>query len=244
MKEAILKKFNNKYCSINEIVDFIESQSENTPRKTIIWNVNDLVRQGRAVRIGRGVYGFISKKRYYPEMSEETRRVCSILQKQFKYLVVTITDSGMLEQFMNLQPFSSVVVIETRKSATSSVLSELRKGGVDAYARRDYAKLEQYVVSPQPFLVKPELVVNPNLTQEDNYRSANLEKLLVDIVCDDDIYGQYQGEELINIYINATDRYAVNYSQMLKYAAARKKKAVVQKMLQETAEYARIRSLL
>jgi len=244
MKEVILNRFNNEYCSIDEIVAFIESQGENTPRKTIIWNVNDLVRQGKAVRIGRGVYGFISKKRFKPEMSEETRRACSILQKQFKYLVVTVTDSGMLGQFMNLQPFSTVVVIETRKSAVSSVLSELRRGGVDAYAKRDYAKLKRYVVSSQPFLVRTELVVNPSLIQEENYRSSNLEKLLVDIVCDDDIYGQYQGEELINIYSNATDRYAVNYSQMLKYATARKKKAVVQKMLQETAEYAKIRSLI
>jgi len=244
MKEAILKNFSNEYCSIDEIVAFIESRGESTSRKTVIWNVNDLVRQGKAIRVGRGVYGFISKKRFTPVISEETKRVCSLLQKHFKYLVMTVSDSGVLSQFMSLQPFSTVVVIETRKSAASSVLSELRRGGVDAYAKRDYAKLERYVVSSQPFLVRSELAANPSLTQEGNYRSSNLEKMLVDLVCDDDVYGQYQGEELINIYKNATSRYSVNYSQMLKYAAARKKKSIVQKMLQETDEYAKIRSLI
>ena len=244
MKEAILKKFSNEYCSIDEIVSFIESRGESTPRKTVIWNVNDLVRQGKAIRVGRGVYGFISKERFNPVMSKETKRVCSLLQKHFKYLVITVSDSGVLSQFMSLQPFSTVVVIETRKSAASSVLSELRKGGVDAYAKRDYAKLERYFVSPQPFLVRPELAVNPSLTQEGNYRSSTLEKILVDLVCDGDVYRQYQGEELINIYRNTTSRYSVNYSQMLKYAAARKKKASVQKVLLETDEYTKIRSMI
>ena len=98
--------------------------------------------------------------------------------------------------------------------------------------------------SLQPFIIRPELAVNPNLPQEGNVRTANLEKILVDLVCDDDIYGQYQGEELLNIYQNATYGYIVNYSQMLKYATARKKKALVLEMLQETDMYKKIRDLL
>ena len=66
----------------------------------------------------------------------------------------------------------------------------------------------------------------------------------MDLVCDEDIFGQYQGEELQNIYQNATKDYVVNYSQMLKYAAARKKKAPVLEMLQDTIVYNKIRSFI
>jgi hypothetical protein len=59
----------------------------------------------------------------------------------------------------------------------------------------------------------------------------------VDLVCDDDVYGQYQGEELTNVYQNATESFAVNYTQMLKYASARKKRGAVLHMLQETKEF-------
>jgi hypothetical protein len=244
MKDRILNKYNGQYCSIDDIVAFIEGQYKGTPRSTIIWNLNDLIRQGKAVRVGRGVYGFMPKIRFSPVMSETARQACSILQEQLKYLTVTITDSSVLGQFMNLQPFSTIVVIETRKSATDAVLSALRDGGVDAYAKKDYARLEQYVTSSQPFLVRPELSVNPNLTKENNVRASNLEKILVDLVCDKGIYGQYQGEELKNIYQNATGEYAINYSQMLKYAAARKKKSPVQEMLQGTDVYSRVRGLI
>ncbi|MDR1193690.1 MAG: hypothetical protein LBK98_05935 [Peptococcaceae bacterium] len=123
-------------------------------------------------------------------------------------------------------------------------MSALRGEGVDAYAKKDYRALERYISSSQPFVVRPELTVNPNLPRRKNIRAANLEKLLVDLVCDKDIYGQYQGEELRNIYRNATEGYAVNYSRMLRYAAARKKKAPVLELLRETGEYNKIRSLL
>ena len=244
MKKEILKKFAGQYCSIDDIAVYIEKLNGETSRKTVIWNVNDLVRQGKAVRFGRGVYGCISKAQFKPIIGEAAKRACALLYEKFRYLDVTVTDSGVLGQFMVLQPFSTVVVIEAKKSATGAVLSALRKEGVDAYAKKDYRSLERYVSSSQPFVIRPELSVNPNLPRDKNVRAANLEKMLVDLICDEDIYGQYQGEELQNIYRNAIDVYAVNYSQMLKYAAARKKKAAVLEMLQENGEYMKLRSLL
>lgn len=244
MKKEILDKYDGKYCSIDEIVSFVEGLNEGVSRKTVIWNVNDLIRQGKAVRVGRGVYGFMPMKRFSPVLSETARRVCSVLHDKFRYLVVTVTDSAVLGQFMNLQPFSTIVVLETKKTATGAVLSALRKEEVDAYAKSDYKKLEHYFSTPQLFLVRPELSVNPILTQKGNIRISSLEKILVDLVCDDDIYGQYQGEELRNIFQGSTNGYAINYSQMLKYAAARKKKDSVQEMLQDTEVFSKIRSLI
>ena len=244
MKKEILNKFNGQYCTIDDIAAFVSKLKEEISRNTIIWNVNDLVRQGKVIRVGRGVYGFVPLPRFNSGISETARQTCSLLREKFKYLTVTVTDSSVLGQFMNLQPFSTVVVIEIKKPAIGAVIAALRKEGVEAYAMRDFPTLEQYVSSSQPFIIRPELSVNPNLPQEENVRTANLEKLLVDLVCDEDVYGQYQGEELLNIYHNSTESYAINYSQMLKYAAARKKKGSVLEILQGTDMYKKIRSLL
>jgi len=115
---------------------------------------------------------------------------------------------------------------------------------VYAYAKRDFPRLERYITSSQPFVIRPELSVNPKLPQDGNVRTATLEKILVDLICDEAIYGQYQAGELRNIYINATDSYTVNFSQLLRYATARKKKAPVLEMLSATDVYNRIRGLL
>ena len=244
MKEEILSKFSGRYCSIDDIVGFIEGLNKEASRKTIIWNINDLVRQGKAARFGRGVYGFTNKARFNPILSEKTKQACTLLHAKFKYLVITLTDSSILGEFMSLQPFSTIAVIETRKSATKAILSALRNGGLEAYAKSDFPKLEQYVSSSHPFVIRPELTVNPNLPQENNIRIANLEKLLVDLVCDESIYGQYQGDELQNIYQNATDRYAINYSQMIKYAAARNKKDPVVDILSSTVDFNEVKDLI
>jgi predicted transcriptional regulator of viral defense system len=244
MKKEIMERFNGQYCTIDEIVAFATETDAGISRKTVIWNVNDLVKQGAVTRVGRGVYSFASKPRFQQIISDAAVDVCSLLSEQFKYLDVTVTDTGALGQFMNLQPFATVVSLEMKRAATGAVLSALRKDGVDAYAKSDFTQMEKYVSSSQPFVVRAELSANPSLTQEKNIRAANLEKTLVDLVCDDDIYGQYQGAELQNIYRNATERYAVNYSQMLKYASARKKKAAVTELLRDTDEFAKVSELL
>jgi hypothetical protein len=177
-------------------------------------------------------------------VSDSAKSACALLAEKFRYLVMTVTDTVSLSEFMNLLPFSTVVTLEVKKAAVDGVLSALRKSGADAYAKQDFTQMERYVSSTQTIVVRPELSVNPNLKKEGNLRRANLEKILVDMVCDQDIYGQYQGEELQNIYIGATERYAINYSQMLKYAAARKKKPNVIELLQDTNEFRKVRDLL
>jgi hypothetical protein len=240
VKEDMLGRFAGQYCS----VDRIAAEYPDAPRKTVIWNVNDLVKQGKISRAGRGVYGFDPKLPFRASVSDSTKSICDLLSEKFRYLDVTVTDTASLSEFMNLLPFSTVVTLEVKKAAVNGVLSTLRRSGTEAYAKQDFTQMERYVSSTQPVVVRPELSVNPSLAKEGNLRRANLEKILVDMVCDQDIYGQYQGEELRNIYNGAAERYAINYSQMLKYAAARKKKPGVIELLQDTNEFRKVRDLL
>jgi len=242
--KEILGQLEGKYCSIDEIETFVKQRNPLISRKTVVWQVNELVKKGKVVRVGRGVYLFAPKKRFNLTASGLTRRAYKLLNSRLNYLEVTITDTSSLGDLMNLQPFSFVVCIETRKTAVNAVLSALQKEKIEAYSKKDFSKVERYVTTSQPVFVRPELAVNPSMPKEKNMRMANIEKILVDLVCDEDIYGQYQGSELENIYMNATERYAVNYSQMLKYAAARGKKTKVVEYLSETTEFKKVRDML
>ena len=53
MKAEIMKRFDGQCCTIDDIVRFVYSLSGNNSRKTAIWSVNDLVKQSKAIRIGR-----------------------------------------------------------------------------------------------------------------------------------------------------------------------------------------------
>ena len=244
MEDVIIAQWSGKYCTIDDISSSVMAGCSKVSRKTIIWKINQLIKAEQVVRVGRGVYLIAYKRKFKQIVSVAAGQACKVLADKLKYLEVTLTDTGSLGELMVLQPFSSVINMEVKKTAVNAVVSTLRKEKIPAYRKNDYPKLERYVESNQPILVRPELSVNPTLPKDKNVRLATLEKILVDLVCDADIYGQYQDNELINIYRNATDLYAVNYSQILKYAAARGKKDDVINNLQETSEYMKVKGLL
>jgi len=244
MDNIIFTRWSGKYCTVDEVSDSVMEQYPNLSKKTIIWKINQLVKNKRITRVGRGVYLVSYKAKFSQSISNTAKRVCKILTESLKYLDLTITDTSTLGEFMTLRPFSTVVNIEVRKAAINAAVTTLRREKVQVYIKSDYPKLERYVDSNQPILISKELSVNPTMQKDSNVRLATIEKILVDLVSDADIYGQYQDTELLNIYRNATEMYAINYSQLLKYAAARGKKEEVVSNLQETSEYMKVRHLL
>jgi len=244
MENIIIAQWCGKYCTIDDISSSVMAVCPNISRKTIIWKINQLIKEDKIVRVGRGVYFIGNKRKFKQTISVAAGQACKVLADNLRYLEVTLTDTSALGELMVLQPFSSIINLEVKKAAVSAVVSTLRKEKIPAYRKNDYPQLERYVESIQPILVKPELSVNPSMPKYNNVRLATIEKILVDLVCDADIYGQYQDNELSNIYNNATELYAVNYSQILKYAAARGRKDDVVKNLQETSEYMKVKSLL
>ena len=244
MEDIIITQWGGKYCTIDDISSSVMEKCTNLSRKTVIWKINQLIKENKAVRVGRGVYLIAQKKKFCLEISNTAREACNVLAESLKYLEITLTDTNVLGKLMVLQPFSSIINLEVKKTAVNAVVSTLRKSKIPAYRKNDFPYLERYVDSSQPILVRPELSINPTMQKENNVRLATIEKILVDLVCDTDIFGQYQDNELTNIYRNATEIYAINYSQIIKYATARGKKDDVIKNLRETSEYDKVRFLL
>ncbi len=54
--------------------------------------------------------------------------------------------------------------------------------------------------------------------------TPTIEKMLVDIFCDDLIFAAQQGSEMRTIFQEAIDKYVLNENRMLRYADRRRKK--------------------
>jgi len=74
LKKEILKQFSGKYCTIDEIVSYIETVKPMLSRKAVIWNINELVKRGTVTRVGRGVYCFAEKKKFQMMLSNTAKR--------------------------------------------------------------------------------------------------------------------------------------------------------------------------
>jgi hypothetical protein len=75
------------------------------------------------------------------------------------------------------------------------------------------------------------------LPYTENKKISSLEKILVDLLAEPELYGQSQSEELNHIYKNASERYALDYPQMLKYATNRAKREEAEALLSSSTTY-------
>lgn len=55
-------------------------------------------------------------------------------------------------------------------------------------------------------------------------RTITIEKLLVDIFCDEIIFAGQQGKEMQTIFRSAFEKYSINENKMLRYSDRRNKK--------------------
>lgn len=84
--------------------------------------------------------------------------------------------------------------------------------------------LEKYIVNEKEvFIVKPLISEAPTQNIND-VETASIEKMLVDIFCDDVIFSAQQGAEMRTIFKEAFAKYTINQSKMLRYADRRRKK--------------------
>ena len=84
-----------------------------------------------------------------------------------------------------------------------------------------------YVLEKEdPVVLKSLISRSPTQEKRDKNLTINLpqlEKLLVDVYCDRQIYFFYSGVELRNIFNNAFDKYTINLSRLRSYAKRRGK---------------------
>ena len=55
-------------------------------------------------------------------------------------------------------------------------------------------------------------------------KTVTIEKMLVDIFCDETVFSAQQGAEMRTIFLEAINKYSVSENRMLRYADRRRKK--------------------
>jgi hypothetical protein len=243
-KEIITSQFPGEYGNIDDVVRTVQKIQPDTDRKTIIWSINDLIRKKKAFRAGRGIYSFNEKAQFLPKITDQLAVAVKAISENFKYTKAVIWDSLWVSEFMTLQSFSTILSIEITAQAIEAVSLELKQRGMEVFPKNDPQGFLRYGRSEQQVVVGRILPTTSVIPFEENIFFAGLEKILVDLVSNSEIFGQYQGEELENIYKNCIGKYVVNYSTILKYAAARNRKEQVESLLNMTEEYQKIKRLM
>ncbi len=115
-------------------------------------------------------------------------------------------------------------ILEIENEASEAVFYYLREINQPVFIKPNKDILEKYLPADKKSVIIKPLVSESPLQECCNLKTLTIEKLLVDLFIDKDIFAAQQGSELITIFEDAFSKYTINLSKLLRYADRRGKK--------------------
>ena len=152
----------------------------------------------------------------------------NLLNEHFPKLKATVFESVLLNEFLDEKLEGNVIFLETKKENTVSVFRMLQEQGVPNLMFKPSVK-DFCFFRTQSCVVVTDLVSEAPMKKTD-VEEICLEKLIVDIYCDQLIRQTYPCERIAAIAKAAQGRYLIDEAKLRRYAKRRGKE---QQLLQE-----------
>lgn len=194
----------------------------------------DLKRKGKLRDVGKGVYTIGDKMEFSPDPDEMITGLAAFLNHSAGLDgAYDIWTTEWLNQFLELQATSIMYILEVDKLSMERVFFSLRDQGSYSFvfSNPDRTVIETYISGlPQAIIVRP-LISRAPVQIRDQLMYPTLEKILVDLFCDTDLFFAYQGSQLIHIFEAAFSKYPINFSRLFNYAKRRHRELALQEFL-------------
>lgn len=215
-----------------DIFDFYEHFDKDIKPTTINWRVYALVQEGVLQRTGRGKFSLGESRKYIPGISSVTKSIFKKLKAEFPYANTCVWNTSVLNEFMQHQPNRFFLLVETDKEITNSAFYFLREIKKSVFIEPSNDIFEKYIVNEKEAIIIKPLISEAPTQNINEVETATIEKMLVDIFCDDVIFYAQQGAEKRTIFKEAFTKYTINQSKMLRYADRRRKKEELNQFIQ------------
>lgn len=215
-----------KVITVYDITKFYEQFEEGIKRSTIDWRIYELTQKGIFHRIDRGIFSLSENEAtdFIPEISRSLKNLSGKLIKQFPFIDICLWSTKWLNEFMLHQPGWFYTILEVEKDVMEPVFYALKEQGKDVFLDPSEEILNKYVINTRDPIIITRLTTEAPTQKIHNVVTPTLEKILVDIFCDQTLFTTYQGAELKRIYQAAFEKYNMSRAKMMRYANRRNKK--------------------
>lgn len=201
----------------------------------IAWRIFTLKDKGVITNAARGVYTLNAKRDFEPAISDDLKEVFDIVKAAFPYAEYCFSDTAWFNDLLVHQVLKTVIILEVEKDTAMSVFNFLSEQGKGVFYEPDSQTLEFYVQTViRPVIVK-QLISQAPLNKEHEITIPRLEKLLVDLVTEKELYNS-QHSELDHIYSTVKKIYNINQSSLLRYAGRRNRRKEVEALFKKYPE--------
>ncbi|MCF2494282.1 DUF6577 family protein [Dyadobacter chenhuakuii] len=208
---------------------------------TLDWHIHTLLEQGKLVRQGRGAYAVSSNKSvlssFTPTLPQELFEIGQRLGRKFPLVTTCVWTTSILHSFVVQQPTITYWLVEAERDEVDVIFDFILN---DVFINRlsipiiradDLALMERYTPGRHNILlVKPLISEAPLLQNDQELNVPTLEKVIVDLVADNNIFGLFLAE-LPSLLVDLTHRFLLNQGRLRRYARRRHKLSLVDSYL-------------
>ena len=221
-----IENFKEYFSSKNEIAqtdifNYYSKYKKELSKELARKRTGFLVKQGVLKKIGKGLYALGTEKNYNPILEAAIVKLHKKLHKKYPLVKFCLWNTKQLNEFMLHQPGRFYTLVETERELTEYVFNYLKEFNKDVYQSSDKDIIEKYASFAFNSIIVKDLKTEAPIQTVNSIRSASLEKMLVDVFCDKDLFIAHQGSELEMIFQTAFEKYTINKSRLLRYASRR-----------------------
>ena len=191
-----------------------------------------LASSGKLVRKGSGTYALSDKPIFRPNVSNGVKDLYESLKKNYPFTKICVSEGPWISPLLHHLASNQTIYVEVEKDASEFVFDRLKSDGVKAFYKPDADMMYRYVNLDERNVFVKNLVSEAPLQKIDGIPVSTLEKILVDIYCDQD-FSYLQGSEYVRIAENAMTIFNINKTKLLRYAKRRGVKEELEKIYNE-----------
>lgn len=235
MTEALQKHINryfqeNRRLSKQRLVGSIKEDFPNWSYNTISMYLSKLKKEGIINAPSRGIYELESTLLFQPKLSSKLRKMYNKIKRTLPYINFCIWETNWLNDFMHHQPFRHYLVVEVEKNSSESVFDLLSESSKNIFLNPDEKIYDLYIQRFDSAIIIKNLVSEAPLMEVQNVIIPTLEKLLVDMLIDIELFSAQQDEREI-IMKSALNKFTINKLKMHRYAFRRNRENEIEKLL-------------
>ncbi|MBN2892731.1 MAG: hypothetical protein JXL97_12760 [Bacteroidales bacterium] len=237
-----INQINNKFkgkseITFDELKLFFQNSNPEIKQSAIKTRISRLINKGTISRIGRGKYILGREKMFTPQIDNKIKTIANKIKKEYPDLQFCIWHTSWISQFMVHQPTIHYTIIEPesdfdqRTLYSETIFRYLQTNYKNVFHKPDRETIQNYVSEHNDSIIVLPLVSEAPTQNITNITTVTIEKMIVDIFCDENIFAAQQGNEKATIFIEAFNKYTVNTSKLLRYAARRTKRKELENYL-------------
>ncbi len=241
LEQLKLKLKKEKFFKRESLLAFYRQFDPDLKESTFRWRIYQLKAKGIITPITKNLFTLSIKPDFKPEINKFERRIFNKIEKQFPGLKYCIWSTKSVNEFMLHLPGRFITILQVEKDALEPVYEFLKSQNFGTvYFQPNEKEVERYIFEAEQPIILQSLISKTPTQKVGKVATITLEKMIVDLFCEKNLFIAFQGSELVHIINNAYDRYAINFTTLFHYASRRGKEVDLKQFLKENTDIPKV----